>query len=111
MSRFCKGRYISFCLVCIVVIGIFANAIYQTGGMDPFLYPFLFPTLTFSCWYFTCFVPVFMLMKYWCDRKRLYLVAIAFAFAGSALLMIGTLSVSRPGWISINSMSSTITVG
>lgn len=41
-----------------------------------------------------------MAMKYWCDKRRLYLVAIAFAFAGSALLMIGTLS-SFPAWLDL----------
>ncbi|MCP5716419.1 MASE4 domain-containing protein, partial [Klebsiella pneumoniae] len=45
-------------------------------------------------------IACFMAMKYWCDKKRLYLVPIASAFAGSALLMVGTLS-SFPGWLDL----------
>lgn len=92
MSRFVKGRYISFCLGCIVVIGILQTLFIKLVGWIPSFSPFLFPTLTIFLLVFHLFIACFMLMKYWCDRKRLYLVAIAFAFAGSALLMIGTLS-------------------
>jgi hypothetical protein len=60
----------------------------------------LFPTLTIFLLVFHLFIACFMAMKYWCDRKRLYLVAIAFAFAGSALLMVGTLS-SFPAWLDL----------
>lgn len=41
-----------------------------------------------------------MAMKYWCDKRRLYLVPIALAFAGSALLMVGTLA-SFPAWLDL----------
>jgi diguanylate cyclase (GGDEF)-like protein len=47
-------------------------------------------------------IACFMSMKYWCDKNRLYLMPIAFAFASSALLMLGTLS-SYPGWLLCNS--------
>lgn len=47
-------------------------------------------------------ISCFMSMKYWCDKNRLYLMPIAFAFASSALLMLGTLS-SYPGWLLCNS--------
>lgn len=49
---------------------------------------------------FHLFIACFMAMKYGCDKRRLYLVAIAFAFAGSALLMVGTLT-SFPAWLDL----------
>ena len=100
MSRFVKGRYISFCLGCIVVIGILQTLFIKLVEWIPSFSPFLFPTLTIFLLVFHLFIACFMAMKYWCDRKRLYLVAIAFAFAGSALLMIGTLS-SFPAWLDL----------
>ncbi len=42
-------------------------------------------------------IACFMGMKYWSSKRRLYLTPIAFAFACSALLMLGTLS-SYPDW-------------
>lgn len=39
-----------------------------------------------------------MLMKYLCDRRRLYLMSIACAFGGSSILMLGTLS-SYSDWL------------
>lgn len=60
--------------------------------------PMLFPLMTLFLMVFHTLIAVFMLMKYFCDRQRLYLVPIALAFAGSALLMTGTLN-SYINWL------------
>ncbi|MDK8009006.1 MASE4 domain-containing protein, partial [Escherichia coli] len=51
----------------------------------------LFPVLTISLMGFHIMIACFMGMKYLCDKKQLYLAPIAFAFACSALLMLGTI--------------------
>lgn len=91
-SRCLKGRYISFCFGCLVVIGILQALFSKVVEWVPSFSPLLFPTLTIFLLVFHLFIACFMAMKYWCDKRRLYLIAIAFAFAGSALLMVGTLS-------------------
>lgn len=98
--RSLKSRYIAFCLGCIAVIGILQTLFLKLVEWVPSFSPLLFPTLTIFLLVFHLFIACFMAMKYWCDRKRLYLVAIAFAFAGSALLMVGTLS-SFPAWLDL----------
>ncbi|HDR2650487.1 MULTISPECIES: GGDEF domain-containing protein [Enterobacter] len=98
--RSLKSRYIAFCLGCIVVIGILQTLFLKLVEWVPSFSPLLFPTLTIFLLVFHLFIACFMAMKYWCDRKRLYLVAFAFAFAGSALLMVGTLS-SFPAWLDL----------
>ncbi|MGX5098794.1 MASE4 domain-containing protein [Enterobacter cloacae] len=98
--RSLKSRYIAFCLGCIVVIGILQALYLKVVEWVPSFSPLLFPTLTIFLLVFHLFIACFMVMKYWCDRKRLYLVAFAFAFAGSALLMLGTLS-SFPAWLDL----------
>ncbi|HII4349404.1 TPA: MASE4 domain-containing protein [Enterobacter cloacae] len=98
--RSLKSRYIAFCLGCIAVIGILQTLFLKLVEWVPSFSPLLFPTLTIFLLVFHLFIACFMTMKYWCDRKRLYLVAIAFAFAGSALLMVGTLS-SFPAWLDL----------
>ena len=95
-----KSRYIAFCLGCIVVIGILQTLFLKLVEWVPSFSPLLFPTLTIFLLVFHLFIACFMAMKYWCDRRRLYLIAIAFAFAGSALLMVGTLS-SFPAWLDL----------
>lgn len=95
-----KGRYLSFCFGCVVVIGILQGLFSTLVEWVPSFSPLLFPTLTIFLLVFHLFIACFMAMKYWCDKRRLYLVAIAFAFAGSALLMIGTLS-SFPAWLDL----------
>ncbi|MCC3241217.1 MASE4 domain-containing protein [Enterobacter roggenkampii] len=99
-SRCLKGRYISFCFGCLVVIGILQALFSKVVEWVPSFSPLLFPTLTIFLLVFHLFIACFMAMKYWCDKRRLYLVAIAFAFAGSALLMVGTLS-SFPAWLNL----------
>ncbi|MEH0885491.1 GGDEF domain-containing protein [Enterobacter sp. UNJFSC 003] len=98
IGRYVKNRYILFCLGCIVVIGGLHGLFLKLVEQVPSFSPLLFPTLTIFLLVFHLFIACFMVMKYWCDKRRLYLVAIAFAFAGSALLMIGTLS-SFPAWL------------
>ncbi|KFA86094.1 sensor domain-containing diguanylate cyclase [Enterobacter sp. EGD-HP1] len=98
--RSLKSRYIAFCLGCIVVIEILQTLFLKLVEWVPSFSPLLFPTLTIFLLVFHLFIACFMAMKYWCDRKRLYLVAFAFAFAGSALLMVGTLS-SFPAWLDL----------
>lgn len=51
----------------------------------------LFPVLTISPMTFHIMIACIMAMKYLCDKKRLYLVPITFAFACSAMLMLGTI--------------------
>lgn len=64
----------------------------------PTLPPILFPIMTIILMIFHGLIAIFMVMKFLCDRKRLYLMGIACAFGGSALLMSGTLS-SYSGWL------------
>ncbi|WP_336222583.1 GGDEF domain-containing protein [Enterobacter bugandensis] len=99
-SRSVKGRYISFCFGCFVVIGILQALFSKLVDWVPSFSPLLFPTLTIFLLVFHLFIACFMAMKYWCDKRRLYLIAISFAFAGSALLMVGTLT-SFPAWLDL----------
>ena len=100
ISRYVKKPYIPFCLGCIVVIGILQILFLKLVEWVPSFSPLLFPTLTIFLLVFHLFIACFMSMKYWCDRRRLYLIAIAFAFAGSAILMVGTLT-SFPAWLDL----------
>jgi diguanylate cyclase (GGDEF) domain len=67
--------------------------------------PVLFPVMTIFLMIFHILIAGFMLMKYLCDKHRLYLMAIACAFGGSAVLMLGTLS-SYSEWLMCTSISS-----
>lgn len=58
----------------------------------------LFPVLTISLMGFHIMIACFMGMKYLCDKNRLYLAPIGFAFGCSALLMLGTMG-SYPDWL------------
>ena len=98
--RALTSRYIAFCLGCLVVIGILHALFLKLVEWVPSFSPLLFPTLTIFLLVFHLFIACFMAMKYGCDKRRLYLVAIAFAFAGSALLMVGTLT-SFPAWLDL----------
>jgi hypothetical protein len=104
INRYVKNRYISFCLGCIIVVGVLQGLFLKLAEAVPSFSPLLFPTLTIFLLVFHLFIACFMAMKYWCDRKRLYLVAIAFAFTGSALLMAGTLSCF-PAWLDLYQFS------
>ncbi len=101
MSRNIKNSYVQFFLGCIIIIGI-ANFLFV--GLEEKVSsfsPLLFPMLTIFLLVFHLVIACFMVMKYWCDRKRLYLMAFAFAYTGSAMLMAGTLS-SYPAWLDLH---------
>lgn len=86
--------YITICLIGILLLNHFSGLFIRRV---PAIAPILFPTLTMFLMVFHTMIAVFMVMKYLCDRRRLYLMAVAFAFASSALLMLGTLN-SYPSW-------------
>lgn len=98
INRYLGNRYVSFLLACLVFFGILHTVYLKTESIVPTLSPLLFPTLTIFLLVFHLFIAFFMLMKYWCDKNRVFLLALAFAFAGSAVLMVGTLS-SFPAWL------------
>lgn len=100
ITRYIQNRYIAFCLGCIIVIGILQVSFSKLVELVHSFSPLLFPTLTIFLLVFHLFIACFMSMKYWCDRRRIYLVALAFAFDGSMLLMLGTLS-SFPAWLDL----------
>lgn len=98
MSRYIKNNYVKFFLGCIIVIGILHSLFTGLEEKVSAYSPLLFPMLTIFLLVFHLLIACFMFMKYWCDRQRLYLMAFAFAYVGSAMLMVGTLS-SYPAWL------------
>ncbi|UGS40366.1 GGDEF domain-containing protein [Pseudocitrobacter corydidari] len=86
--------YFTICIIGIVILNHFSAAIIHR---TPTIAPLLFPILTMFLMVFHAMIAAFMVMKYSCDKHRLYLTPIAFAFAGSAILMLGTLD-SFPDW-------------
>lgn len=86
--------YFTICIIGIVILNHFsATIIHRT----PTIAPLLFPVLTMFLMVFHAMIAAFMVMKYSCDKHRLYLTPIAFAFAASSILMLGTLN-SFPDW-------------
>lgn len=98
INRYLGNRYVSFLLACLLCYGMLHTLYLKTESIAPTLSPLIFPTLTIFLLVFHLFIAFFMLMKYWCEKNRVFLLAIAFAFAGSAVLMLGTLS-SFPAWL------------
>ncbi|MBC1184341.1 GGDEF domain-containing protein [Kluyvera sp. SCKS090646] len=90
----CFLIYLTITLIGTLVLNHFSNAFISNV---PSIAPILFPTLTIFLMVFHTMIAVFMVMKYLCDKRRLYLMPIACAFASSALLMLGTLK-SYPDW-------------
>jgi diguanylate cyclase (GGDEF)-like protein len=94
--RFSRHAFL-FVTICITAVFLFFSlskfAIHQAPGIGTVV----FPTMTIFLLVFHTMVAGFMFMKYICEKRRLYLMPIACAFAGSALLMLGTLS-SYPQW-------------
>lgn len=86
--------YFTICILGIVILNHFSAAIIHR---TPTIAPLLFPILTIFLMVFHAMIAAFMIMKYSCDKHRLYLTPIALAFASSALLMLGTLD-SFPDW-------------
>ncbi|MEE7533569.1 GGDEF domain-containing protein [Klebsiella huaxiensis] len=87
--------YVAVCGLSIITINLLAGSLIHHISTTSSM---LFPVLTISLMSFHITVACFMAMKYLCDKKRLYLAPIAFAFACSALLMLGTIS-SYPDWL------------
>lgn len=86
--------YLTVTLIGTLALNHFSSSVISH---TPEVAPILFPTLTIFLMVFHTMIAVFMIMKYWCDKSRLYLMPIACAFASSALLMLGTLK-SYPDW-------------
>lgn len=63
--------------------------------MGPFVFTFVFPTLTIFLLVFHLFIACFMAMKYWCDRRRLYLVPIAWPLPAQRYWWWGLCPASR----------------
>ncbi|WP_373239335.1 MASE4 domain-containing protein [Kluyvera ascorbata] len=95
--------YLTITLFGTLIFNHFSNSV--ISGV-PAIAPILFPTLTIFLLVFHTMIAVFMIMKYLCDKRRLYLTPIACAFASSALLMLGTLK-SYPGWFICGDMGNT----
>ena len=104
-NAFPYNRLLMFLGSTIVVIGLLhlfsSHILYRIPGMSPVL----FPVMTIFLMIFHLLIAGFMLMKYLCDKHRLYLMAIACAFAGSAALLFGTLS-SYSEWLMCTPVAS-----
>lgn len=100
MNHIVKRLIVYICICLLAGVGM-------TGLTDFFHTRFnstsstLFPMLTSFLMVFHITIACFMGMKYWSSKRRLYLTPVAFGFACSALLMLGTLS-SYPDWLSCN---------
>ena len=101
MRLYIKNNYVQFFLGCIIIIGIVNCLFVGLEEKVSSFSPLLFPMLTIFLLVFHLVIACFMVMKYWCDRQRLYLMAFAFAYVGSAMLMVGTLS-SYPAWLELH---------
>lgn len=104
MRRPLVNRYLYFCLACLIFYWFSHTLLTKIVVFAPAFSPILFPTLTTFLLVFQLFIACFMAMKYWCDRGRLYLLAIAFAFAGSTALMVGTLNCF-PAWLTLDGIN------
>ena len=104
MSRYIKNNYVQFFFGCVIVIGVLNSLSIGLEEKVSSFSPLLFPMLTIFLLVFHLVIACFMVMKYWCDRTRLYLMAFAFAYIGSAMLMVGTLS-SFPAWLDLHQLN------
>ncbi|MGL4717501.1 MAG: sensor domain-containing diguanylate cyclase [Kluyvera intermedia] len=95
--------YLAITLIGAFVLNHLSNAFIRNL---PAIAPILFPTLTIFLMVFHSMIAVFMIMKYACDKRQLYLMPIACAFTSSALLMLGTLN-SYPGWFLCGGLNKT----
>nr|WP_164504982.1 GGDEF domain-containing protein [[Enterobacter] lignolyticus] len=89
-----------FFFLCICAVSIIA--LYSVSHVIVYHIPLtttvLFPVMTIFLMVFHLMIAGFMVMKYLCDKSRLYHIAIACAFSGATLFMLGTLS-SYPDWL------------
>ncbi|HDG1701653.1 TPA: MASE4 domain-containing protein, partial [Kluyvera ascorbata] len=63
--------YLTITLIGTLVLNHFSNTIIRHA---PAIAPILFPTLTMFLMVFHTMIAVFMIMKYLCDKRRLYLM-------------------------------------
>jgi len=98
-------RLMIFFAASLFLIGLLHLISSQVIYRIPTMTPAIFPVMTIFLMVFHILIASFMLMKYLCDRHRLYLMAIACAFGGSSVLMLGTLS-SYADWLLCASISS-----
>ncbi|MGL4725208.1 MAG: sensor domain-containing diguanylate cyclase [Scandinavium sp.] len=97
-SSYPINRLLCFFGGSVFVVGLLNLFSSQVIYRIPATMPTLFPVMTIFLMVFHFLIASFMVMKYLCDKRRLYLMAIACAFGGSALLMLGTLS-SYTDWL------------
>ena len=104
-NTFPYHRLLVFFGCAVIAIALLYLASSQIIHHIPEMSPTLFPVMTIFLMIFHILIAGFMLMKYLCDKHRLYLMAIACAFGGSAVLMLGTLS-SYSEWLMCTSLSN-----
>lgn len=105
IKTFPFNRLLVFLGTSVLAIGLLHLFSSQVIYRIPTMAPVLFPVMTIFLMVFHILIASFMLMKYLCDKHRLYLMAIACAFGGSSVLMLGTLS-SYSDWLLCSSIAS-----
>lgn len=98
ISRRLGNRCVAFTFFCLFFFVALHVLSIKLLNFAPAFSPLLFPLLTSFPAVFHLFIACFMVMKYWCDKKRIYHLAIAFAFTGSTVLLLGTLKCF-PVWL------------
>lgn len=98
IKSFPFNRLFLFFGIALLSIGLLHLFSSQVIHRIPTMSPVLFPAITLFLMVFHIMIACFMVMKYLCDKHRLYLMAIACAFAGSAVLMLGSL-ISYSDWL------------
>lgn len=98
INRRLGNRYVAFTFFCLMFFVALHFLSVKLLNFAPAFSPLLFPLLTSFLAVFHLFIACFMVMKYWCDKKRIYHLAIAFAFSGSTVLLFGTLKCF-PVWL------------
>ncbi|MDQ4428035.1 GGDEF domain-containing protein [Yokenella regensburgei] len=94
--RVTRNLFIFF-VICALAISLIYYTSHILFKAMPGTGPVAFPVMTIFLFVFHMMIAAFMIMKYICEKRRLYLMPIACAFAGSALLLAGTLS-TYPEW-------------
>jgi len=98
INRRLGNRYVAFTFFCLMFFVALHFLSVKLLNFAPAFSPLLFPLLTSFLAVFHLFIACFMVMKYGCDKKRIYHLAIAFAFSGSTVLLFGTLKCF-PVWL------------
>lgn len=92
---------IVICFLAFSLLHFASDAFFKQHGT---LSQVVFPALTLLLIVFHMIIACFMLMKSICDSRRLYMIPIACAFIGSALIMFGTIG-SYPRWFLCDNVS------